>query len=69
MQPLMPNVPLELWEEDKKYQWFTKSSCGRWDVGANTALWDIVIYQFCRVLEEAFSLSINSDVRFSISLV
>ena len=54
MQPLMPNVPLELWEETKKYQWFTKSSCGRWD-----ALWDIVTYQFCCVVEEAFSLSIN----------
>ena len=29
IQPLMPNVPLQLWEENKKEQWFSKSSCGR----------------------------------------
>ena len=29
IQPLMPNVPLELWEENKKEQWFSKISCGR----------------------------------------
>ena len=31
IQPLMPNVPLELWEENKEKQWFSKTSCGRWD--------------------------------------
>ena len=29
IQPFMPNVPLELWEENKKEEWFSKSSCGR----------------------------------------
>ena len=29
IQPFMPNVPLQLWEENKKEQWFSKSSCGR----------------------------------------
>ena len=24
MQPLMPNVPLELWEENRKKEWFSK---------------------------------------------
>ena len=30
IQPLMPNVPLEIWEENKEKQWFSKTSCGRW---------------------------------------
>ena len=29
IQPLMPNVPLQLWEENKEKMWFSKTSCGR----------------------------------------
>ena len=29
IQPLMPNVPLQLWNENKEKLWFSKSSCGR----------------------------------------
>ena len=30
VQPLMPNVPLQLWEENKEKLWFSNTSCGRW---------------------------------------
>ena len=29
MQPLMPNVPLQLWEENKQKKWFSKRLRGR----------------------------------------
>ena len=29
LQPLMPNVPLQLWEENKQKKWFSKRLRGR----------------------------------------
>ena len=29
IQSLMPNVPLQLWQENKEKDWFSKTSCGR----------------------------------------
>ena len=31
IQSLMPNVPIQLWHENKEKHWFSKTSCGRWD--------------------------------------
>ena len=35
IQHLMPNVPLELWEENKEKGWFSNPSCGRWQRTTN----------------------------------
>jgi len=43
IQPLMPNIPLELWEESKEKGWFSKTSCGRFpsifDLKFNSKYW------------------------------
>lgn len=61
LQPLMPNVPFELWEENKQREWFSKSSCGRWHMEFKTKshvhqnLWGLCCLSDCKIFDQYVS--------------
>ena len=45
IQPFMPNVPLQLWEENKEKLWFSKTSCGRWCIRIKKSLFLKILHK------------------------